>query len=136
MEPSICVCDWVKERGGVRYKYKMQKYNVVVCEKNFMVDGLSGGHALLQQVKVRMNKYLSPKTNGYDFSYVQRAICLGQLYSNEALEILSPPPCLKCVESLTSDSEDRLLRHLISWPLSKRSFRENKVFLNCFGFLR
>lgn len=107
-----------------------------MCEKNFMVDGSSGGHALLQQVKVRMNKYLSLKTNGYDFSYVQKAMCPRQLYSNEALAILSPPPRLKCVESLTSDSEDRLLGHLISWPLSKRSFRGNKVFLNCFGFLR
>lgn len=107
-----------------------------MCEKNSMVDGPSGGHAPLQQVKVRMNKYLSPKTNGYDFSHVRRTMCPGQLYSNEALEILSPPPRLKCVESLTSDSEDRVLGHLISWSLSKRSFRENKVFLNCFGFLR
>lgn len=107
-----------------------------MCEKNFMVDGPSGGHALLQQVKVRMNKYLSLKTNGNDFSHVQRTMCPGQQYSNDALEILSSPPHLKCVESLTSDSEDRLLGHLISWPLSKRSFRENKVFLNCFGFLR
>ncbi len=34
-----------------------------MCEKNSMVDGPSGGHAPLQQVMVRMNKYMSPKTN-------------------------------------------------------------------------
>jgi len=95
-----------------------------------MVDGPSGGHAQPQHVKLRMIKYLSPNTNGYDFSHVQRAICLWQLYSNDAFEILSHPPSLKCAESLTSDSQDRLLRHLISCSLNKRSFTENKVFLN------